>query len=302
MATAFPPQSPPDVPPAADGRITPRVASARAGADWWAEGWRLFARGIGTWFGIAVVYCVLTYLMGNIPRIGDAATSLLSPVFIGGIMVGCDSLARGAPLRVAHLFEGFKRQHFVPLLLVGVFNLAIMVLAAVIGMLVIFSSLSLWSVEDLARIAADPMQMFVDHPLVGVVTGIVAILAGALIAMANWFAPALIVLRGRRPLDALLTSMRACMRNWVAFLVYGAIGIAIIMAICVAFLGLVFVAGFETMLAVLMGTASLTSIGAGLGFLGLLYLFALFVVAVVAFASSYASYRDTLAAVATPKP
>jgi hypothetical protein len=46
-------------------------------------------------------------------------------VFVGGVMLGCHALDRDAPLRVAHLFEGFQGAHFVPLLIIGVANIAI---------------------------------------------------------------------------------------------------------------------------------------------------------------------------------
>ncbi len=295
MATPLPSTPQPDAASAIGGRIEPRVANAGAGATWWAAGWRLFARNVFTWFGVAIVYAVAMWLLGRLPMIGDAATWLLSPVFVGGIMAGCDALQRGERLRVSHLFEGFKRQHFVPLLLVGVFNLLVILAAVVIGMVAIVSALGTSDFESISHAAADPMQLILDFGFASALIGVVALIAGTMITMANWFAPALVVLREVRPAAAMLASFRACLRNWAAFLVYGAIGIVIIVPVCIAFIGLAFAAGFGTLIAILDGTAGMESVGAGLGLLGVAYLAGLIVLGVVASASSYASYRDTLA-------
>jgi uncharacterized membrane protein len=51
-------------------------------------------------------------------------------------------------------------------------------------------------------------------------------------------------LRGAPPIEAMKASFRACMRNWLPFLVYGAIGIAIalpamiVIGVVAGFLGL----------------------------------------------------------------
>jgi uncharacterized membrane protein len=62
-----------------------------------------------------------------------------------------------------------------------------------------------------------------------------AILVGLLVflllylplVMAIWFAPALVVLRGVAPLDAMRLSFNGCMRNIVPFLLYGVVGVGL---------------------------------------------------------------------------
>ena len=44
---------------------------------------------------------------------------------MGGLMMGCRALDRGEPLRVSHLFEGFQGAHFVPLMIIGAVNIAL---------------------------------------------------------------------------------------------------------------------------------------------------------------------------------
>jgi uncharacterized membrane protein len=60
--------------------------------------------------------------------------------------------------------------------------------------------------------------------------GVVVLL---LVAMAYWFAPALVVLNGEAPIAALQKSFAASWRNFAAFLLYGVIyiGLAIVASI-----------------------------------------------------------------------
>ena len=276
--------------------IVTRVAPAGAGLAWWASGWRLFTRSIAMWFGIVLVYVALSVLMSKVPFIGGAAEWLLTPVFLGGIMLGFDALQRGQPVRFAHLFDGFKQQHFVSLLLVGVFNIVLTVAAILFGVVAIASGIDLSGSLSIGSLAADPLQMLRAFGLVSFLAIALGLLVLAVIAMANWFAPSLIVLRNARPLEAMLTSFRACMRNWAPFLVYGVIGIGISVAASLAFVVLTGLLGFSTVLALLDGTASWSSIGVELMSLGAVYVAFLIVIAVVVSGSTYAGYRDTLAA------
>jgi len=60
-----------------------------------------------------------------------------------------------------------------------------------------------------------------------------AFVAMALVAMAYWFAPLLVVLNGEEPIAALKKSFRACWQNLGAVTIYGLIliGLAIVAAI-----------------------------------------------------------------------
>jgi uncharacterized membrane protein len=95
-------------------------------------------------------------------------------------------------------------------------------------------------------------------------SAVIAVLLGCLfflllllpLVMAIWFAPALIMLAGLSPVEAMKASFAGCLRNVVPFLVYGLIGVLL---------------------------AIVASIPLGLGW---------FVLVPVAIASIYASYCD----------
>ena len=105
-----------------------RVVEASRGTGWWAQGWRTFTSNLWTWIGIMVIYFIIVVLISVIPFVGDVGHSLLAPVFIGGLMLGCRAIHRGEPLRVAHLFEGFQGAHFVPLLIIGAIDIGLTLL------------------------------------------------------------------------------------------------------------------------------------------------------------------------------
>jgi hypothetical protein len=111
--------------------------------------------------------------------------------------------------------------------------------------------------------------------------------------MLNWFAPALVALRGATAVAAMKASFLSCLRNWVPFLVYGLIAIAAFVAAVFLFVGLAFVFG--------AGTLFSGDVGSWLAAAAVLFAFFLFAIAVVAlvfgpvvFGSTYAGYKDTL--------
>jgi uncharacterized membrane protein len=157
------------------------------------------------------------------------------PVFTGGLMLGCHALARGEPLRIGHLFEGFQGSRFAPLCLLGLLWLAILFVVAIVMVATVFLSLGASGLAALMDFGAAQLdyQALVSAGAAMFVVGLIAILVFLLVAMAYWFAPALVVLNGEAPVAALQKSFAASWRNLGAFLLYGLIyiGLAIVATI-----------------------------------------------------------------------
>jgi hypothetical protein len=305
MFSPFPPPPQTGATQADHGRIEPRVVAAGAGATWWAEGWRTFTAQIGTWIGIVIVYVVISLLLSKVPYIGGVAQWLLTPVFVGGIMLGCNALDRSQPLRVSHLFDGFKGAHFTSLLMVGVFNILLTAVAVVLAVAIIAAGVGAAGVGaagvmNFDQLAADPWKMLGEFGLVALLLLLLALVVVAVIAMANWFAPALIVLREARPLEAMLLSFRASLRNWAPFLLYGVIGVGLVVAVACVFGVLAGLVGFGALMAVFSESVNWGSMIFGIVALVLLYVACAVVVTPVVFGSAYAGYRDTLAVQDSP--
>lgn len=184
---------------------------AGAGVDWIKGGWALFRQAPGAWIGLLVVWFVVLVVLSVVPLVNLVA-NLLMPVFIGGIMLGCKALDDGEPFTVGHLFAGFSRNAG-SLVLIGLLYLVAIVIVTV------FAGGSMAAMMA-AGGGFNPHSM----PHVGAGFLLVVLLAVAVtvpLAMAVWFAPALVVLHDVPPWAAMKASFFASLRNWLPFLVYG---------------------------------------------------------------------------------
>lgn len=280
----------------------PRTVDAGRGAAWWGEGWRIFTSNVWKWIGIMIVYIVLSGLVSSVPFVGTFGNFLLTPVFLGGLMLGCHAIDRGDPLRVAHLFEGFQAAHFVPLMIIGAVNLALvaagtLVMAGIAGGFSMAVMMQGGSIEDPFGAMGEMTRAFTGTALLLALLGVVIV---AVFAMLNWFAPALVALQGATAVDAMKRSFVACLRNWLPFLVYGAIAIAIGIAAMMVIGVLAVMAGVGTIMALLYGGGGLD--GGDVGTLiGIIVLFVValavigLIVGPIVFGSTYASYEDAFA-------
>lgn len=284
--------------------VEPRVVEAGRGWEWWPEGWRIFAASPGKWVAIIVVYVVASVLISVVPYVGDLGQSLLTPVFVGGMMVGCRAVDRGEPLRVSHLFEGFQGAHFVQLVIVGALNVALVVALKLLGGEGLMGDVAL----DKLASGSDPMAGLTASALAMSATALLVLLVvlvvATVFAMLNWFAPALITLRGLRAVEAMKLSFVACMRNWVPFLVYGIIVVVAGVVLMVAMVVLALALGAGGLIA----TQSLEQgIAAFIGFFVVMAIVVVVLTAVIGpivVGSIYAGFKDTLddpdATVTTP--
>ena len=114
----------PHPPPPAPGDVVPGHA-----LDWLAAGWRTFMRAPLVWALQALIFFVILAALGMVPFLGWAAAPVTLPVLVAGMLSGARALDRGDPLHVGQLFDGL-RQHAGNLLLVGLFHLLGLLLAA----------------------------------------------------------------------------------------------------------------------------------------------------------------------------
>jgi uncharacterized membrane protein len=229
MATPQAPQSA-TLPPPAAGAPEPHRLSTGYGLSWWSEGWRVFAAAPGTWIALVLIFFVLMFVLALIPFIGWLAHVLLFPVFAGGVMLGCDALARGEPLRVGHLFDGFGSARFGSLVILGLVMLAAGIVLSFVVVVVIFLTLGVAGLSTLTTLT-DPANLDI-HALYALgaalmIVFVVAFIGTGIIAMAFWFAPALVALDHEEPVTALRKSFVASLRNLDAMVVYGLIYIAL---------------------------------------------------------------------------
>jgi uncharacterized membrane protein len=124
----------------------------------------------------------------------------------------------GGPFRFDDLFAGF-RERTAPLLLVGLLQLvAIVIVFFIVGIVaaaLLFASGGLEIFENPELIADSGVAMTI------MLVVLIAMLLSLPIAMAVWFAPALVMHGNKSPVEAVLLSLRGCMKNILPFLPYG---------------------------------------------------------------------------------
>ena len=222
-----------DVPAAAgpDAEFLPagRAVPAGRGWAWFSDAWALFREQPGTWVLIIVVFVVVSIVIGIVPVLGNLAGYVLGPIFAGGWMLGCHELARGGELRLGHLFAGFQDQ-FGRLAVLGVAYLVMVLGALLVAFAVAGAGLGVGWLLGMGSADA----VFAD---IGTMTILLAVLVALSLmipaAMAIWFAPALVVLNDFGVGEALKASFVASLKNFVPFLVYGAVflGLAIVASV-----------------------------------------------------------------------
>lgn len=219
MDDLTPPSSP--SPP----RSSATVPSGR-GSAWWSEGWRLFTAAPGVWIAITVIFVVLMVMITSIPMLGTLATTILSPVFAGGVLIGCRALDRGGELTIGHLFACFS-DRLSPLVIVGVLVLVgeLVIVTLVAGGLL--ATIGIGSMKSM--LSGDPMEagwaMLATFGIGAMLALLVGLVLGVPLMMAYWYAPSLVVFRNDEPIAAMKASFHACLVNVMPMFVYSLIGL-----------------------------------------------------------------------------
>ena len=202
---------------AVPGQFSRRARAVDAGRSWeWlVSGFGLFKKQPGMWILLLIVYLVVSVLIALVPLLGSIANLVLYPVFIAGLMLGCNALERGGELEISHLFAGFK-QNTSDLLMVGLLALVgwiviLIPMFVIVGGGAFFAALR----GDASAVAAFGLTFALAF--------LVVLALSIPLYMALWFAPTLVALHQLKPMDALKESFFACLRNIIPFLLYGVI-------------------------------------------------------------------------------
>ncbi|MEJ5211701.1 MAG: BPSS1780 family membrane protein [Burkholderiales bacterium] len=247
------------------------------GYGWLRTGVALFLAQPWPWLALVGMSFLGTLLLGTLPILGLLAVFLLTPGLAAGFMAAGRAAAAGEPLGFSHLTAGLRTAAR-PLIAVGGVNL----LAVLVAMLIF----SLGWREEMTRLlelmgSPQPDEAVLKEALTRLTLPSLLMLALLLpLAMANWFAPALVLFQGLSAGAALRLSLAASLRNVWPFLVYG---VLLFLLDAIASLMLQGVVGLTLRIA---GPAVAQIFGLFLAF----PLFCAF--AAVVLASMYASYVD----------
>lgn len=211
-----------------------RTVDAGRGTAWWTESWALFMKNPVMWLIFSVIFCVGFAVLGLIPLLGGLVAALVTQVVVGGWMLSARKIEGGGSLEVGDLFSGFHKDQLNPLIVLGALALAASAaIALVMGLLGGGAVMGM-----MAGGANRSMGGVMAGMGVGLLALLIALVLGFVLAMAFWFAPALVVFRNVAPMDALKASWSATMANFGSFFVYGLIWmVAAVVASIPIFLG-----------------------------------------------------------------
>ena len=159
------------------------------GLGWITEGFALFRLNPLIWIVNLILFLAILTLLPLLPFIGAVASLLLQPVLIGGMLFGCRALEEDKELLVEHLFAGF-RQHTHALLMVGLLSGAAYLLVGFVMFLVVGGAIGLGALAGLT----DQPNLALGGAMLGFIfSSLIGLALTVPIAMATWFAPALVV-------------------------------------------------------------------------------------------------------------
>jgi uncharacterized membrane protein len=212
------------------------VAAGR-GAEWLGQGWALFRQAPLVWLLALIFMAGVQLLLSLVPLLGGLASQLVAPVLAAGLLAFSRGVAERGEAEFDALLAGF-RERLGPLLLLGLLNIAFMVLIMLLagGMLAAVTGTSILHLD----VARNPDQLLQELAGAGLGLALVLLVTLALVLLvgaAMWYAPALVFLAGLQPMDALRESLRAGLHNWLPLLVFSLLAM-VLMVVAVLPLGL----------------------------------------------------------------
>jgi len=211
----------------------PRKVAASQGFQWVVEGFRLYRKvplllsaAFGLLFGVVMALVL-------IPLVGNSLSELASPLMVAGFMAAFRALDSGNDLELPHFLAGLQGP-MVPLMTVGAVQLLGSLLIGQIMRTMGFDAEALMATARDGQASPEALQAILNQAMPALLTGMALFTP---LIMATWFAPALILFGGARPVTALGVSLKAVAKNWAAMLVNSlALGLLLILAALVPLL------------------------------------------------------------------
>ena len=192
-----------------------RQTSAKQGWQWIVNGFYLFFKAPLAWILLCFVLLLIAATLALIPMVGQFFFTLLSPLFLAGLMIGCRALERGEKLEITYLFAGF-RQNPIPLITVGGIYLVGQVLILGVAMMLGGGTLMDLLVNG-KRVDENELRGVMSGGLTAVM---VALGLSIPLMMAAWFAPLLVAFKDMPAVAAMKLSFLACIKNIIPLQLY----------------------------------------------------------------------------------
>jgi hypothetical protein len=203
--------------------VTPsiRTVDVNRSIEWLTGGFRMFSKVPGSWIVVALVLIIggamVSFILPQI--ISGPLTTILGIVAVGALMRSCKSLDDGLDIAVG----AQEAASSTPLWVLGAIAAAMSFALALLTLLLGLSSV--------AAVMLSPSSMF--H-MIGF-SALILFACSVLMGMALWLAPALVVLKGVNPVEAIKLSLLASLKNIVPYIVYGLLAMLLCIVAAIPF-------------------------------------------------------------------
>lgn len=220
------------------------TVDAGRGVSWISEGWTLFTAAPVMWIVALLIMVGLSFVLGLVPILGTIVSILIGPFFMAGSLAFAHGIARGEEPDLGALFVGLREKTG------SLVAIAVLYLLLFVGLFIVFAIASFFILGGAAMLggAADMSSMEFPRAMNAMMAGagvmgvllLILVFVGlmVLVLAAYWFAPGLVLYTDLSATAAMKESFRACLRNWLPFLVYGLLSILVLLGgMVVLFIG-----------------------------------------------------------------
>ena len=208
-------------------RVPAQSLSAGRGVEWIVRGWKLFTAAPGLWIVTLLLLLGIQIFLGFVPVIGSIAGVLLGPSFAVGVLAFAHRIAVDGNADLGELLAGFKNR-LSALVLLGLLYFVMIFAVIVVGFILIFMFVGSTALAHMGNAEAMMSEMTAVGPLPILLSALVILLMVALVVSAYFYAPALVFFAGQSAGAAMKASFAACWRNWLPLLVFGLLGLLMV--------------------------------------------------------------------------
>lgn len=185
---------------------TIRTVEVNRGVEWLVGGFRMFMKNPVPWAIVGVALILAAWILGKVgPNwMGSALTTVIAIVAVGVLMRACEALENGRDMAA----DAQKTASLAPLWILGLIAAGLSIAVSMISLLL-----------GVSTIGAGIMSPGYFGSLLGFGMLIWCAMSVAL-TMALWLAPALVVLKGVNPVQAIRYSLVASLKNLVPFIIF----------------------------------------------------------------------------------
>jgi uncharacterized membrane protein len=216
--------------------VNARIVAPSAGWHWIVRAFALLRRKPLSWLVLNLVFVMMGIVLSVIPA-GGYALYLLTPVFLAGLMTAAADIEAGRNVDLGSLLRGFRYNTLHLVTVGGVYLVGQILISGVMRALggAEFQQIAQAGVEGMDPALITPEVA--SRILMAVLVGLSLFVP---LAMAMWFAPALIMFDNQSGWRALWLSWRASLGNMLPFVVYSLVSSTLLLLALIPFgLGMV---------------------------------------------------------------